>query len=346
MVKKVLIISPNSSFGGAATANLNIAHMIHMAGVEVVYNDEFLTSVPSLPFEYSDFPVYGNLKSKESLVQYIIKRKFSYVLIGDGRIAIHYFFKFWKLKKKGIRIGIIFHSLNIGKALRNKVSDWIVSVATLCANDLLYVSNYTQTSWNKYLIPKITKSKGKVVYNAVAPPDSITTGPIDGKPNIVFVGRFSQEKRPALFCKIAEKYNKIYNFIMWGDGPQFEELKKKYKSYITFKGYGCDIKEIYNGVSLIVVPSVFENCPMCILESMVRGIPSICTKVGGIPEIVASGFNGEFLDEGNFINSFEECTEKIFGAYDSYRLNCINRSNSFLFENVSKEWKKLIDGVK
>jgi glycosyltransferase involved in cell wall biosynthesis len=346
MVNRVLVISPNSSFGGAATANLNIAHMIHIAGIEVVYNDEFITSTPSAPFEFSDFPVYANLKNKESLVQYIKENGFSYVLIGDGRIAIHYFFKLWKLKRKGIRIGIIFHSLNIGKSLRNKVSDWMVSVATLCANDLLYVSNYTQASWNKYLIPKITKSKGRVIYNAVKAPDLNISGYNEGKPNIVFVGRFSPEKRPSLFCEIAKIYHKKYNFIMWGNGPQFEELNEKYQEYVRFKGYGSDISSIYDGASLIVVPSVFENCPMCILESMARGIPSICTRVGGIPEIVSPGANGEFLAAGNFVNSFDTCAKKILGAYDSYQFNCIARSKSFLFENISKEWKNLIEGVK
>ena len=59
---KVLIISPNSSFGGAATANMNIAHMMNLAGIEVVYNDEFLKSSPQGSFEISDFPMFKEWK--------------------------------------------------------------------------------------------------------------------------------------------------------------------------------------------------------------------------------------------------------------------------------------------
>ena len=345
MVKKVLIISPNSSYGGAATANQNIAHMIHMSGIEVVYNDEFLKTDSLIPYELSNFSVYGNLKNKHSLVQYIMSCSFDYVLIGDNRVAIHYFFQLLKLKRNGIRIGIIFHSLNIGQTIHNKISDWLVSIATLCANDLLYVSKFTQDSWNTYLIPRITQKKGRIIYNAVKAIESIGNK-LQTRPNVLFVGRFSPEKRPELFCRIAKAFSDRYNFIMWGNGPLYEDLCQKYKEYVKFMGYGSDIETIYLGASLIVVPSVFENCPMCILESMVRGIPCICTKVGGIPEIVKSEVNGEFLDISDAINSFNECSKRIFNNYDQYRSNCLKISQSYVFENISQKWKYLIENVK
>ena len=341
---KVLIISPNSSFGGAATANMNIAHMMNLAGLEVVYNDEFLKPTPQVSFEISDFPVYGNLKNKKALVDYIKAGNYDYVLVGDNRVLIHYFYQFLILKKSGKRIGVIFHSLNIGKNLRNRITDWLVSIATTCANDLLYVSKYTQDSWNNFLVIRSTKRKGKVIYNAVQSVE-LNIGPIVSKPNIVFVGRLSPEKRPDLFCKIAEKYHQKYNFIIWGDGPLYHDLCNQYKAYVTFMGYGNDIDKIYHDVSLIVVPSVLENCPMCVLESMVRGIPCICTKVGGIPEIVISGVNGEFLDANDFIKSFELCAQKVFDDYDTYRTNCSKLSQSYTFEALSKEWTNLINKV-
>lgn len=341
---KILIVSPNSSFGGAATANMNIAHMMSMIGVEVVYNDEFLKTDPFVPFEISDFPIYGNLKQKNEFVNYIQTCNYDYVLIGDNRILIHYFFQLLKLKKSGKRIGVIFHSLNIGTNLRNKISDWLVSIATLCVNNLIYVSRYTQDSWTKYLVPRCTKQKGKVIYNAIKSV-AINNRLYIEKPNIIFVGRLSPEKRPHLFCEVAYNYHQQFNFILWGDGPLYDELSSRYRDYVLFMGYESNIDIIYRDASLIVVPSVFENCPMCLLESMIRGIPSICTPVGGIPEIVTSGVNGEFLDDNNFIKSFGICAETIFDNYDSYRTNCLASSQFYTFEAVSKEWKNLISKV-
>ena len=339
---KVIIISPNSSFGGAATANLNIAHMMHVAGVDITYNDEFAKELLNMPFNISVFPFYGNRKNKQAFIKYVEDEKYDYVLLGDNRLAIHYFVQLLALKRKGVRIGIIFHSLNIGNSFRDKITDWLVSVVTLCANDLIYVSKYTQRSWNRFFIPRICNKKGVVIYNAV---HSIrhTERMYHNKPNIVFVGRFSLEKRPELFCKIAENFSDKYLFTMWGDGPLYNELFEKYSNFVVFKGYCSDINMIYDNATLIVVPSVFENCPMCILESMVRGIPSICTNVGGISEIVTPGYNGEYLNVDDYIVSFEKNVNSILKNYSDYQANCYKKAQSFTIENQSKIWKSFIE---
>ena len=314
-----------------------------MAGVDVIYNDEFATTKPNEPFETSDYPIYGNRRNKEKLIKYIIGENIDYVLIGDNRVAIHYFFQLYKLKKRGIRVGVIFHSLNIGQTFRNRITDFLTSIATICANDLIYVSKYTQECWCKYLIPRISYKKGIVLYNAVQSVDSVNNIVKTEKPTIVYVGRLSPEKRPDVFCEIAKSFSFKYDFVMWGSGPLYDELYQKYNKYVCFKGYEKDIKKIYDKASLIVVPSVFENCPMCILESMIRGIPSISTKVGGIPEIVTSGVNGEFLEIEDYINSFEICAKRIVDNYKYYQSNCLKVSQKFTMEIQSSAWAILLN---
>lgn len=342
---KILIVSPNSSFGGSSTANLNIAKMLHMAGYEVVYNDEFLVHKPDVPFEISNFNLYGERKENNSLVHFVFKGRYDYVLLGDNRLAIPFFIQLLYLRRKGIKIGLIFHSFNIGTKLKSRITDLLVSLSTLSANNLIYVSKFTLTSWTRrYLIPRLSKKKNVVIYNAVN--KALPSASINGKPKIIFVGRFSSEKRPDLFCKLAEQMWEKYDFVMWGDGPMFEKLSQQYSSFVQFKGYCNNIDKIYHNSSLLVVPSLYENCPMCVLEAMVRGIPCVCTRVGSIPDIVREGQNGEFLDESSLIQSFSEITRKIFNNYNDYVQNCISRSKEYILESRSLLWKNFLNGVK
>ena len=126
---------------------------------------------------------------------------------------------------------------------------------------------------------------------------------------------------------------------------KYEDLTKEYVSYVTFKGYSNNVEEIYKDGSLLVVPSVFENCPMCILEAMVRGIPSICTRVGGIPEIVEEGKNGEFIDIHDPFSSFAAMSAKILSNYDYYSNACVSASKSHTLDFQSKMWKVFFNSI-
>ena len=44
--------------------------------------------------------------------------------------------------------------------------------------------------------------------------------------------------------------------------------------------------DIYNSADVFVIPSLDENLPNTIMESMACGVPSVGFKVGGIPEMI------------------------------------------------------------
>lgn len=54
-------------------------------------------------------------------------------------------------------------------------------------------------------------------------------------------------------------------------------------------GYVSDVKQIvniYNSVDVFVLPSLEDNLPNTIMESMACGVPGVGFKVGGIPEMI------------------------------------------------------------
>ena len=73
-------------------------------------------------------------------------------------------------------------------------------------------------------------------------------------------------------------------------------------SNVKFMGY-IDRKEIAVFVHMsrfIILPSIwFEGAPMVIVEAMLHRKPVICSRIGGLPEIVDDGVTGLLVEPGN-----------------------------------------------
>lgn len=51
--------------------------------------------------------------------------------------------------------------------------------------------------------------------------------------------------------------------------------------------------------TLVVLPSLEDNCPMAILEAMAAGTPVAAARVGGIPDLIEDGVTGVLFDPRN-----------------------------------------------
>jgi glycosyltransferase involved in cell wall biosynthesis len=54
--------------------------------------------------------------------------------------------------------------------------------------------------------------------------------------------------------------------------------------------------------SLVVLPSLEDNCPMVVLEAMAAGVPVVAANVGGVPDLIEDGKTGWFCDPLNGAN--------------------------------------------
>lgn len=77
-----------------------------------------------------------------------------------------------------------------------------------------------------------------------------------------------------------------------GDGSLKDSICQKLRENIRYFGFRKDVGAFYKDVDALILMSDNENCPMSILEAMNKSLPIITTGVGGISEMVVSGFNG------------------------------------------------------
>ena len=53
----------------------------------------------------------------------------------------------------------------------------------------------------------------------------------------------------------------------------------------------------YNAADLFIIPSLMDNLPNTVLESLMCGTPVVGFRIGGIPDMVIDGQNGQLVDE-------------------------------------------------
>jgi glycosyltransferase involved in cell wall biosynthesis len=113
-------------------------------------------------------------------------------------------------------------------------------------------------------------------------------------------GRISYEKGHIYFVKAAIevlKKNPNTKFLIIGNGPQEEEIKKyvlkqEASGSIFFLDFKENIKEYYSALDIFVLPSIIEGTPMALIEAMSVGIPVVAAKVGGVGNIIIHKENG------------------------------------------------------
>jgi glycosyltransferase involved in cell wall biosynthesis len=83
--------------------------------------------------------------------------------------------------------------------------------------------------------------------------------------------------------------------VIAGDGPEREDLEKLAREQAPgtiFLGYQADPLPLYPGFDIYVLPSLAEGSPNALLEAMACGLPSVASRVGGVPEATAENETG------------------------------------------------------
>lgn len=131
-------------------------------------------------------------------------------------------------------------------------------------------------------------------------------------------GRLSPEKGQELLINAFAKALKTkpnMRLITLGDGVSKESLIKLcsylgISSSVSFEPYTANIRDYYEAIDLLVLPSRSEGLPNVVLEAMSLGVPVLATDVGGLSTIIQNGLNGFLIKP----NSSEDLSQAILYA--------------------------------
>jgi glycosyltransferase involved in cell wall biosynthesis len=70
---------------------------------------------------------------------------------------------------------------------------------------------------------------------------------------------------------------------------------------IKFIGHSDNMLDLYHQTDIFVLSSRSEGVPLALLEAMSCGLPSVCTEVGGVPEILPDTITGFLVPPGDAV---------------------------------------------
>jgi len=158
---------------------------------------------------------------------------------------------------------------------------------------------------------------------------------------VLYFGRFSKEKGIETLLEVCKQLPEI-PFVFAGSGPLEDKVNQV--SNIKNMGFqtGDDLKELIQNARFSIYPSEwYENCPFSVMESIMYGTPVIGADIGGIPELIRKGVDGELFKSGSVeelksaIQSLYNNTEKV----NQYTKAC--RENSY--DSLQTYCGKLLD---
>jgi len=162
---------------------------------------------------------------------------------------------------------------------------------------------------------------------------------------LIAVGRLSEQKDYFTLIKaIKILKNKNFKLFIYGEGKLKNRINYFIKENnlnhrITIMGHVKNKEKIYRDADLIILSSIFEGIPNCIVEAINYSVPVIASRNhGGNKEILKNGKFGDLFrmrDEvqlANKINSFFQNPKKL---QKKVKLGS-NSLNKFLIKNTSK----------
>ncbi len=141
---------------------------------------------------------------------------------------------------------------------------------------------------------------------------------------MVFTGRMERRKGihlcPEIAASVLERYD--VTFALAGDdvfgyvaGTLLPGLaSRRLKGSIHWLGplpLG-DLRQLMRAADIVLLPSLWENCPYSCLEAMAAGRAIIGAEQGGMPELIQNGVNGLLATAGDaaaFVRRIEQLVE-------------------------------------
>ena len=132
--------------------------------------------------------------------------------------------------------------------------------------------------------------------------------------------------------------------VLAGIGPALAQTPAPRRKVLTPEQvkFQADTARLLRHCNLMILPSLWEGCPVSIMEAMALGRPVISTYIAGIPELVQPGKNGWLVPSGDDVALAEAMREALAAPLEQLAvMAAAGRALIIEHYDVLKEAKKL-----
>lgn len=191
----------------------------------------------------------------------------------------------------------------------------------------------SQSSFDGYIFRKLFASKSSILYNVIdidalykKMNQDINTYDFD----VIYLGRLTKPKNPYRLlnvCSLMIEKKKNIRIAIVGTGEMENEIKQKAADMnlldnVLFLGFQSNPLKMLHDSKCMIMTSLWEGTPMCVLEAMALGVPVVSTPTDGIKDLIINGENGYLDDDDSDIASH------IIEILDDDSLHCVMSQNS------------------
>ncbi|WP_226683573.1 N-acetyl-alpha-D-glucosaminyl L-malate synthase BshA [Sutcliffiella horikoshii] len=173
---------------------------------------------------------------------------------------------------------------------------------------------------------------------------------------IIHVSNFRKVKRVQDVVKSFHLIEKqvASKLLLVGDGPEISVVcnlvrELGLKDKVLFLGKQENLEDLYSISDLMLLLSEKESFGLVLLEAMACGVPSVGTKIGGIPEVIDDGVTGFLSDVGDVEDIAQNAVKILENAtlHKEFAENAISRvkehfSSRKIVEQYEDMYKQLI----
>lgn len=161
----------------------------------------------------------------------------------------------------------------------------------------------------------------------------------------VFLGDLIERKNLRIVIEVISKLKEPnIKFLICGEGPLKDELRKISNDSIEFLGYRTDIQNILLASDCLLFPSLQEGLPRTVLEAMSYGLPCIVSNIRGNTDLI--DHNGGILcnpkSNEEFYRAIIQMKElKITGKIETLGRYNFEKVKDYSDESVKRQMTKI-----
>lgn len=152
----------------------------------------------------------------------------------------------------------------------------------------------------------------------------------NGERLLVHLSNFRPVKRVTDVIEIFDRVHKKIpsRLMLIGDGPdrshaEWLSVQKGIHEDVLFLGKQDQVQEKLSVADILLMPSELESFGLAALEAMACEVVPICTRTGGVPEVVEHGVSGFLADVGDVETMAREAIDLL---NDEGRLRAMGRA--------------------